>query len=43
MEVGNENLRLARARSRKAVDIENRLVVASGEREGGKGNMAVGD
>ena len=42
MEAENENLKLTRARSRKAVYIEDRLVVASGEREAGTGDMVVG-
>ena len=42
MEAENENLKLTRARSRKAVYIEDRLVVAGGEREAGTGDMVVG-
>lgn len=42
MEVENENLKLTRARSRKAVHIEDRLVVAGGERDAGTGNVVGG-
>lgn len=43
MEAENENLKLTRARPRKAVYVEDPLVIAGEEREAGTGNVVVGD